>query len=99
MFNAIPNAGIFKDDLIIAFNSKQISKNKKILTTDNCGIYLKDESGYHQIGLVQDLKVTANSKNAIADISIAFPKKVSKHIMHNLNKNKKDLTALGVEVK
>ena len=95
MFGKIEGAGIFKNDLIITFDSKQISKSKKVFTSDSCRIYIKDETNYYQIGFIQDLKITTNVKNVISDITITFPKKTTKDI----NKYKKDLTALGVTVK
>lgn len=105
------DVGYFSDDLIIAFKSRPISKNKNILTADRCKVYIKEPEGYRQIGLVQDLHITAGSKDVMANVSISFPKnslklktidpasgkKISVNTM--LTKNKKDLTALGVTVK
>jgi hypothetical protein len=107
----LENVGYFKDDLIIAFKSRPISKNKNILTTDRCKLYIKEPEGYRLIGLVQDLHVTAGSKDVMANVSVSFPKNAFRlkaidptsgkqtSVSAMITKNKKDLTALGVTVK
>jgi hypothetical protein len=107
----LENVGYFRDDLIISFKSRPISKNKNILTADRCKVYIKESEGYRQIGLIQDLHVTAGSKDVMANVSISFPKNSFKlktidpdsgkksSVSTMLTKNKKALTALGVTVK
>jgi hypothetical protein len=100
----LENVGYFQDDLVIAFKTRPISKNKNILTTCQCNVYIKELEGYRQIGLIQELHITAGMKDVVANVSISFPKKTSKLRKFDLvnalvTKNKKALTALGVTVK
>ena len=91
------------DDLIIAFKAKPISKSKNILTTAQCKVYVKEPEGYRQVGLIQDLRVTAGINNIMADVSMSFPKNVmagkQTPINSMIKKDKKALMDLGVNVK
>jgi hypothetical protein len=108
----LENVGYFQDDLIIAFKTKPISKSKSILPTAKCRIFIKEPDGYRQIGLAQDLNIVARAKDAMANVSISFPKATSKFkncvdnstgkktsISSIIAKNKKDLSDLGVVIK
>jgi hypothetical protein len=93
-FDNLETLGLFKNDLIIAFNSRQISKTKRVLTAESCQVFMKDETGYQQVGFIQDMRVSANTKKALAEVSMTFPKKTT----HDISKRKKELAALGVTV-
>lgn len=104
MNDPLKDPGIFQHDLIIGFTPEQISKNKKVLTTTKCCVYIKKKSSsnladYQQIGLIQDLHITANLKSALAEVVMSFPKKMTKELSRRCNKVKKDLIALGVTVR
>ena len=100
---------VLEDDLIIAFKAKPISKTKNILTSNQCKVYIKEPEGYRQIGLIQDLHITVGVKEVMANVSVSFPKGTSKLQKIDsasgkctsaiITKNKKALTALGVNVK
>jgi hypothetical protein len=60
---------ILSGDIIISLQATKVSS---LLLTSGCKIFIKTKTGHKQIGLIQKIKLSANSKKVPVDLEIIF---------------------------
>ena len=84
-------------DLVITINSK----NGKLISPQTC-VYIKDENGLSQIGLIQSLEIHASINSTCVDMRVEFPSEIegmSPSSKESLRKNIALLSEKGCQIK
>jgi hypothetical protein len=89
-------SNILDGDILISLKRS----NKGIFDSNSTKVYIKDKSLFKQIGLIQNLELSADSENNIVNVTITFPEhpKLSVTVKNCIREYSSALKKLGVKI-